>query len=330
MSELTLKRLEYFSVVADEGNVTRAAKRLHISQPALSLQMKMLEEAIGRRLMTRTPRGIVLTSAGSALKAEAETLLNQTQLLRRRVDTAGEQGRGTLSLGVSPVACEHFLPFVLARFRCRFPGIDVRVVEGDATALAEKLDARTIDLALTRQRHEIVGNAHDSDLETTVLLDEKLILAMPKHSWLAARSRASLPDLAGERLIMYGRKRGARYFDALVTACRDRGGFDPTDIIEADSIGAQIALIAGGYGVGFVTDLSALRTTGDVVFRVCNDLHLDSPTVMVLRRTVATARAFSEVARDVSSEFTTVFREQLISDRLHTTPHDSIGRSGAW
>lgn len=327
MSDLTLKRLEYFSTVAEEGNVTRAARRLHISQPALSLQLKMLEEAVGRRLITRTPRGIMLTSAGSALKAEAETLLNQAQLLMQRVDTAGEQGRGTLTLGVSPVACEKFLPFVLGRFRRRFPGIDVRVSEGDAATLADKLQAKTIDLALTRQRHEIVGKRSDSGFETTVLLEEKLILAVPRDNSLAAKRPVVLADLAEQRLIMYGRSRGARYFDALVTACRDRGGFDPTDIVEAESIGAQIALIAAGYGVGFVTDLSALRAGGDVTFLDCQDLNIGSPTVMISRRAAASASAFSEVALDAASEFVGTFREQLIGDLA--TPRDHTGRGGA-
>lgn len=314
MSELTLKRLEYFSTVADEGNVTRAARRLHISQPALSLQLKKLEETIGRRLMTRTPRGIMLTSAGSALKSEAEIMLHQAQLLRSKVNTAGERGRGTLTIGASPVACERFLPFVLERFRRRFPGIDVRVFEGDAVTLADKLEAKTIDLALTRQRHEIVGEEYDSDLETTVLLEEKLILAVPQKNHLATKRRVVLADLTDERLIMYGRRRGARYFDALVTACRDRGGFDPTDIVETDSIGAQIALIAAGYGVGFVTDLSSLRTGEDVTFMDCRDLNIESPTVMISRRTVATASAFSEVALGASSDFTGAFGQQLIGD----------------
>lgn len=314
MSELTLKRLEYFSTVADEGNVTRAARRLHISQPALSLQLKMLEEAIGRRLMTRTPRGIMLTSAGSALRSEAEIMLHQAQQLRSKVNTAGERGRGTLTIGASPVACEKFLPFILGRFRRRFPGIDVRVYEGDAATLADELEAKTIDLALTRQRHEIVGEKYDSDLETIVLLEEKLILALPQNNRLAAKRRVVLADLADERLIMYGRRRGARYFDALVTACRDKGGFDPTDIVEADSIGAQIALIAAGYGVGFVTDLSALRTGEDVAFIDCQDLNIESPTVMISRRTVATASAFSEVALGASSDFTDAFGQQLIGD----------------
>lgn len=314
MSELTLKRLEYFSTVADEGNVTRAARRLHISQPALSLQLKTLEDAIGRRLMTRTPRGIVLTSAGSALKSEAEIMLRQAQLLRSKVNTAGERGRGTLTIGASPVTCERFLPFVLGRFRRRFPGIDVRILEGDAATLADHLDAKTIDVALTRQRHEIVGEKYDSDLETTVLLEEKLILAVPQNNPLAGQRCVVLADLTHERLIMYARRRGARYFDALVTACRDRGGFDPTDIVEADSIGAQVALIAAGYGVGFVTDLSALRTGEDVSFIDCQDLNIESPTVMISRGTVATANAFSGVALGASSDFTDAFGTQLISN----------------
>lgn len=314
MSEMTLKRLEYFSAVAEEGNVTRAARRLHISQPALSLQLKMLEEAIGRRLMTRTPRGIMLTSAGSALKAEAEIMLHQAQVLRNKVNTAGERGRGTLTIGASPVACERFLPFVLERFRRRFPGIDVRVCEGDAATLADKLEAKTIDLAFTRQRHEIVGGKFDSDLETTVLLDERLILAVSQNNHLAAKRQVVLADLAGERLIMYSRRRGARYFDALVTACRDWGGFDPTDIVEADSIGSQIALIAANYGVGFVTDLSALRADTDVAFMRCQDLNIESPTVMISRRTVSTANAFSEVAIGASSDFVDAYRHQLVGD----------------
>lgn len=327
MPELTLKRLEYFSAVAEEGNVTRAARRLHISQPALSLQLKMLEEAVGQRLMNRTPRGIALTSAGSALKAEAETMLNQAQLLKRRVDTAGEQGRGSLTLGVSPVACENFLPFTLARFRRRFPGIDVRVAVGDAPTLDDKLQAKTIDLAVTRQRHEILSESRDSDLETTVLLEERLILAVPGDNALTAKPQVNLADLADERLIMYSRSRGPRYFDALITACRDRGGFDPTDIVEVDSLGAQIALIAGGYGVGFVTDLSSLRATEDMVFMNCRDLNIESPTVMIARRSSAAACAFSEVARDTSAEFTEAFRDQLIGDLVHTTsrPCSNLG-----
>lgn len=327
MSELTLKRLEYFSAVAEEGNVTRAARRLHISQPALSLQLKMLEEAVGQRLMNRTARGIALTSAGSALRAEAETMLNQAQLLKRRVVTAGEQGRGTLTLGVSPAACENFLPFTLARFRRRFPGIDVRVAVGDAPTLDDKLQAKTIDLAVTRQRHEILSESSDSDLEMTVLLEERLILAAPVDNALATKPQVNLADLADERLIMYSRSRGPRYFDALVTACRDRGGFDPTDIVEADSLGAQIALIAGGYGVGFVTDLSSLRAAGDTVFLNCRDLKIESPTVMIARRSSAEACAFSEVARDTSVEFTEAFRDQLIGDLVHTTsrPRSNLG-----
>lgn len=311
MSELTLKRLEYFLSVADEGNVTRAARRLHVSQPALSLQLKLLEGAVGKQLMTRTSRGVILTSAGSALRDEAEIVLNQTHQLLKNVTTAGEVGRGTLVLGASPVSCEHFIPFVLQRFRRRFPGIDVSLIDGDAGTLSEMLQAKTIDIAITRQRHEVLMRAREDDLKTTVLLNEELILALPPSSRLADQACLKLSDLAESRLIMYARRRGARYFDALVTACRDRGGFDPTDIVEAESIGAQIALIAAGYGLGFVTNLSALRSCEDVVFKPCEDLEVSTPTVMIARMDKSTVRSFAEVIGDATNEFIEQFGAQI-------------------
>ncbi|MCT1828812.1 LysR family transcriptional regulator [Brevibacterium luteolum] len=313
MVDVTLKRLEYFAVVAEELNVTNAARRLHISQPALSLQLRLLERALGAPLITRHARGVSLTPAGRELSGEASSLLRRSRQLVRRVSRAGDEEVGTLALGVGPVSGSRLLPLILQQFRSAYPTIDVSVFEGDSPTLYAALEAKSVDLALTRLRHGTARDDEGSPFRIQGLLDEQLIVAMPDFHPVAEAEEIALSDLAQSTLVMFSRERGTRYFDAVVTACRDRGGFDPCDIIECDSIGGQLALIGGGYGCGFVTDLSALESVPGVRFKRCVDLDVPAPTVLVsdCGNDNPAIEMFGCTAHEVSATFRAEYGSQM-------------------
>ena len=187
---MELRQLEYFRAIVDAGTISGAARVLHMTQPPLSYQIKMLEEELQVPLLIRGTKKITLTEAGKTLYEQAGTLLMLADLTRREVVKSSQSA--TLHIGMTPSTVSLLADYLL-RFSRKYPHIHFDVHEGSTFALKDQLENHMVDL--TTLRTPIVLNG----CETKTLLKESITaMALPSHPLFAGRETLSLTELAAD------------------------------------------------------------------------------------------------------------------------------------
>lgn len=244
MSEFRL--LRQFVVVAEELNFRRAALRLHMSQPPLSVAMQNLEAAVGTRLLDRSKHHVRLTPAGAVFHKDAQRLLQQLQLAMERARRTGEGLEGTLRLSFVPSAALNVLPDIFQRFQRDYPTVHLQMRAETTTRQLEELRNGETDLAM------IVGPLADTrDLALQDLAPQPFAIAVPASHPLAARRKVQLRELAAEPFVSFPGTEGAGFAAALLGACH-AAGFAPRVVQEASQMQAILTLVAGGLGIALV------------------------------------------------------------------------------
>ncbi len=192
---MELHKLRIFVSIARLGSFTRAAERLHMTQPTVSQQLAMLETAVGTPLIERNTRRVTLTAAGDVLLGYAERLLALADEASRATREAAGLADRTLRLGVGHTLAIYLLPGVLSRYRARYPDDSVRISVGNTGQLLALLAANTIDLAL-------VGSpAVHVDVSTEPFMHDRLVVIVaPGDAW-AARAAIPLDELRSRTLL---------------------------------------------------------------------------------------------------------------------------------
>jgi DNA-binding transcriptional LysR family regulator len=244
---MELRHLRYFVAAAEDLNVTRAAERLRIAQPALTQQLKLLEAEIGTALFNRTSRGVELTEAGRVFQKEALGLLDGAQRAISRARLAANGSIGEIAVGLTESASfNSVVTATLRKFRAAYPSVQVRLEEARTTSLVAALERGRIDLAFLRPPASI-----RSGFAIDILLKEPMVAALPIDHRFSARRRVRLQDLKDEPFILYPRSERLGLSDAVVTACT-QAGFNPSVVQIAPQISATINLVAGSLGISIV------------------------------------------------------------------------------
>ena len=282
---MELRHLRYFIAVADEKHITRAAEKLGIQQPPLSLQIRALEDELGVQLFRRKPRGVELTDAGAAFLERARLILDQVEraTATTRRTARGEQGR--VVVGFTSSAPFHpFVPRVFRTFREMSPLVSLVLEESGSSELVQGLHNEEIDAAFIRSPvADVVG------LTVRPLLEEPMLVAVPSGHPLAKgvnSKTAPLPlaALAKETFILYKRPGGPGLYDTIITACRG-AGFSPRVGQEAPRIISTLNLVAAGLGVSVVPEsLRRLQMDGVVYRRLEESAALSAPLILACRR----------------------------------------------
>ena len=271
---IELRLLRYFAAVAEEGHVGHAAARLFISQPALSQQIRALEEQVGVPLFTRHPRGVELTDAGEVLLAEAREVLARAERFDEAVEELARGDGTALRIGVPPGLDARLLPELLASLRESLPDAAIEVRELTTPDQLEALRAASLDLGLVREPVD------DTRLSTRTLVVEPLGVSLPATHPLAGRDSLTLRELAGDVFVCFPRPWAPSLHDVLVEALRERG-------IEArfeDS--AQLSTTVGKVAAGEGITLSApawLDGVPGIVWRPLTDVQIEIRTAAAWR-----------------------------------------------
>lgn len=256
-----IRHLWLFLAVAEEQNFGRAAKRLGMTQPPLTEQIQILEQALKVKLFERSRRGARLTPVGAAILPAVRKFADQLERLELAVEEAVAGHQGMLTIGAISSAMFDVLPVALERFKQEHPQVTVSVREIDSVDALPALESGDIDLAFARL---------DGDLGPAIqwlpLTEERLMVALPVDHPLAARARVSLKSLASEPLVMFARKVSPVYFDNLVATCRTNG-FSPRVLHEVRSVASQIAFVSCGQGIALVPAAMKKLAPGNVVLR---------------------------------------------------------------
>lgn len=236
---MDFKQIRCFTVVAQEGNITRAAARLHITQPALSRQIHALEEQLGVQLIERAGRGIRLTHAGELLLPRCKEVISQGEGLRDLAHVLGDGTHYELRIGSTPHFIDMMLADVIEKVHRHHPGVTVVLTEAAGEELRVLLEHNDVQLAVPVRQ---AGVPFNTRLLPAVPL---LVLAPPGHP-LRARSTAELGEVAREPLLLF--ERGFLTREVLESACQ-LAQLAPTVRHESGSARTLLKLAGTGFGV---------------------------------------------------------------------------------
>ena len=256
---MELRHLRYFVTLASELHFGRAAEKLHISQPPLSMQIRALEEELGVALLHRTRRHVSLTHAGRAFLHDAEQILQRAEQAVHTARRAGRGEIGELAVGFISVADYNLLPVVLREFRRQYPLVTLSLKESTTDAqIADLLEGR-IDVGF------MLPPVIEPGIESVPVLREPLIAALPEQHPLAARrSRIPLARLADAPFIITPRHMAPGLYDDIVSFCHS-AGFSPQIAQEAIQMQTVISLVSAEMGVALIPrSLQNLQRTGVV------------------------------------------------------------------
>lgn len=293
---MELRHLQHFVAVAEDRHFTRAAERLMVSQSGLSASIRALERDLRAPLFVRSTRRVTLTEAGRALLVEAERILAQVRAAHEAVAAVQGVVRGTLSLGAEQCVAGVHVAGLLAAFRQRHPGVEIRLRQEGGLALAEDVAAGRLDLAFAYRTRA------DSDrLRSVPLATEPMtLLCHPERSLAAAGPDLTLGDLTEEVFVDFHPGWGPRRAtdEAFASACVLR-----TVSLEVNDVHSLLDLVEEGLGVAAVPrhfrhkrdslHAAPLADTGKAVYETVALLpppHATSPAARALMRLVERGR----------------------------------------
>ncbi|MBU2700128.1 DNA-binding transcriptional LysR family regulator [Sporomusaceae bacterium BoRhaA] len=239
---MDIRKLQYFLAVAEEGQITKAAKRLHMAQPPLSQQLKLLESELGIQLIERNGGGrkIKLTDAGQILRNRAEHILTLVDQTVKELKDSTERLLGTLSVGISSAWDAPFLPDKIRDFRERYPEIDFRLMGGEANKIDELLGNGMIEIAIA---------PFPPDLETYTAIplpDEPFVAALgPASDYGLSANYVRLAELADKPLIIHRKHETLLEYYRLI-------GLEPRIRCSHSDIRSMLAWAGAGLGIAIV------------------------------------------------------------------------------
>jgi LysR family transcriptional regulator, benzoate and cis,cis-muconate-responsive activator of ben and cat genes len=242
-----IRHLRYFVAVAEELNFSRAAERLHMAQPPLSVAIRQLEQELGTPLLTRTTRDVSLTPAGSAFLAGARATLAELDrsIADARRASSGKVGR--LRIAFSWGARFVTLPAVGQAFRASHPDVELLTEEMWNAKMAEALRSGQIDLAVSICPEITNGLSYDT------IRSERIVALVATDHALAGATEIELEELAEDGFVMFPRELAPRLYEALVGACR-RAGFEPKVRSDSFHTSWELGVLGDVPGVALVPE----------------------------------------------------------------------------
>lgn len=260
--------LRSFVAVAEELHFGRAARRLHLSQPPLSLQIRKLEAELGAVLFARSRRHVALTEAGQVLLARARYLLAESERAAAEVARVARGEAGVLTIGYTATASHRVLPEVVPAFRHRHADLRLELVEMRSALQPPAIAEGRIELGL------VCAPVGAAGLVETPLVREKLVAVLPAKHPLAARRRLRPSDLDGAAYVGVRPDVEPAWAEASARALK-RAGCVPRLVQETDSKVSLVGLVAAGLGVSVVSESMTVLEREGVVYRPLDGLGLE-------------------------------------------------------
>ncbi len=242
---MDVRKLRYFTVLAEEKHFGRAAKKLSLSQPPLSYAIKQLESELDAKLFTRNTRAVELTPAGVALKSEAIALLRRMEEIKRQVRSVAAGQAGTLRLGIGGSMLYRGLPEILADFSAKLPRIDIKLKEMGSVDQIEAIHRDEIDIGF------IHSHESSSGLEAFRYHAEPFVACLPTAHPLARARRIKLSELSQDDFVLFQRRGSPAYYESIIGTCL-AAGFVPKVRHEVAIWLSVVSLVASGTGVALV------------------------------------------------------------------------------
>ena len=253
---MDLRSLACFLALAETLNFRRAAEGLHITQPALSVRLKRLEDELGLQLLHRSRSEVALSPEGRRFLPKARRLLREAEALRAAARRIAQGETGELRIGYTPVSFFAAVPRIIRRFRAAHPQVRISLFELLSGQIETALERGDLDLGFL---HPPLGSEALARLD---LKAEDFVVALPDGHPLARRRALRLADLAEEDFVLVRRDVGPGIHDRILGLCR-KAGFTPRVVQEASTSIAVVGLVSAGLGIGLVIEaMSSDRREG--------------------------------------------------------------------
>ncbi|MBQ9486903.1 MAG: LysR family transcriptional regulator [Selenomonadaceae bacterium] len=286
-----LKDMRAFFTIVEEGNISHAAQRLGVAQPALSRQMKRLEEKLNVKLFERGSRRIRLTEAGRVLYERVENILGMVDGTVREITEIGTGSKGSLRIGTITTSGAMILPDLISEFHALYPNITFEIWESEGARILELLDSRLIEIAITRTQVDNLA------YELLILPNEPLVMVMNKKFACGdEKDVVKLIELKDEPLII-----PLRWKSIFEANCR-KVGFEPKILCVSDSIVQDLLMVKMNLGTAMIPISSKkLLTDGDLIYKRLVEPEMATHTVVswLKNQTLSTAgRNFIELFKN--------------------------------
>ncbi|MDQ1002180.1 DNA-binding transcriptional LysR family regulator [Neobacillus niacini] len=274
---MDIRQLRYFITVIKEGQITRAAKKLNMTQPPLSQQLKLMEEELGTPLINRTGGKVQLTTAGKILYEKAEPILLQFDEIIEELKETADGLRGELSIGsIRSFALSKFPP-LLVDFRNRFPLVTYKIWEGDPSSVCKLLENRDIELGIIRFPAKI-----DMKLEQVSLNVEPYVVCIPKQ-WEKnpVKTAVTIQEIKYIPLMLVHNNYKEGSYEKIVKEWKVRG-YSPNIICECQDAAILLSLVAAGVGATIIPkSITSSYSTENIRIMEISDCSLQSETKLV-------------------------------------------------
>ncbi|MEV6278822.1 LysR substrate-binding domain-containing protein [Nocardia sp. NPDC051832] len=299
MGEFTVIGLRVVREAARAGSFSRAAERLDYTQSAVSRQVTLMEQAAGRPLFERLPRGVRPTEAGRIVVRQAETVLDALDAAREELREV-RRPVGRVRVGAFATATAALVPRAIAAATQRFPGLEVRLREGTSPSLLAALERGRIDLAVLTGVHELPDG-----VSSTPLLDDSLFIAVHATHRLTGRSSVPVDELRTERWIAGSEDQGSTLLGAWSDA-----HWNPVIAHIARDWVTKLGLVAAGLGITVIPGLTVSTLPPALSIVRIDDARAIRPTVLA-HRTGNAGHPLAEALHDSAAELAAEARHRL-------------------
>lgn len=274
---MELRQIRYFHCVARELSFTRAAKLLHIAQPPLSRQIKLLEEELGVKVFERQGRGIRLTDAGKYFMDHTQKMTQQLEETIKATQRIGKKDRVWFGVGFVPSTLYGYMPDFIRALRELSAQVEIGLVEMTTLQQFEALKMGRIDLGIGRIK------LSDPEIARVVLRDEPLVVAVPRYHRLASVAGVGVNEILQESLIVYPAAPRPSYADHVLDLFSQHG-YVPNVVQEVNELQTAIGLVAAGIGIALVPESVRRLLRDDVVYIDFQAVGFTSPIMMSWRK----------------------------------------------
>ena len=263
---MELRQLEYFQMASRLRNITRAAERLRVSQPNITVAIKKLEAELGIQLFDRSQKQLSLTPEGAVFLNRIELALRNIQDAVLEVNDYKQLQKGTIKIGIPPMMGAYLFPKIFSSFQKRYSHLEIFLHEEASMSIREQLERDELDFGII-----IISGASQS-LQLLPMTRSQIVCCVPETSPLARKKSISLQDVTDSSMVML--KEGS-FLRQLILGKLEEAGAKPNIVLESNQVGTLKGLVASGVGLAFLLDMVAEGTPGVKAIPLSEPMYVD-------------------------------------------------------
>lgn len=288
---MELRQLEYFQMASRLRNITRAAERLRVSQPNITVAIKKLEAELGIQLFDRSQKQLSLTPEGAVFLNRVELALRNIQDAVLEVNDYKQLQKGTIKIGIPPMMGAYLFPRIFSSFQRRYSHLDIFMHEEGSMSIREQLERDELDFGI------VIISGASNHLQLLPMAKSQVVCCVPESSPLANKSSISLEDIAEENIIML--KEGSFLRQTLMTKMKN-ASIEPNIVLESNQVITLRGLVASGVGIAFLLDMVVEDEPGVKAIPLAEPMFVDVGLAWKKDRYIShAAKSFIDFCKDI-------------------------------